>query len=209
MMTSDTDKAVPGSAVREGESVRVLIPRERLKKRIKELARKIRQDFPDEPLHLVGVLKGAVFFLADLARQLPGEVSFDFIAVSSYGDGIHSSGQVRLTRDLDASVEGRTVIVVEDILDTGMTMQYLLSIFQQRKPKHLRVVALLDKPDRRVTAVQADYVGFRIPNEFVVGYGLDYAERYRNLLDVGVLTIGKAGKSKATKRPTRRKQAKS
>ena len=118
-------------------------------------------------------------------------MSFDFIAVSSYGEQQHSSGQVRLTRDLDSNIEGKTVIVVEDILDTGMTMQYLLSIFQQRKPKHLRVAALLDKPDRRVTSVQADYVGFRIPNEFVVGYGLDYAERYRNLLDVSVLTSGK------------------
>jgi hypoxanthine phosphoribosyltransferase len=181
------------------ESVRVLIPRDRIKNRIRQIARKIRNDFRGEPLHLVGVLKGAVFFLADLARQLPGEVSFDFIAVSSYGDATHSSGQVRLTRDLDSSIEGKTVIVVEDILDTGMTMQYLLSIFQQRKPKHLRVAALLDKPERRVTAVQADYVGFTIPNEFVVGYGLDYAERYRNLLDVGVLTLGKPGKRKSVK----------
>jgi hypoxanthine phosphoribosyltransferase len=187
-------------AGREDESVRLLISRERLRKRIKELARKIRADFQGEPLHLVGVLKGAVFFLADLARQMPGEVSFDFIAVSSYGDETHSSGQVRLTRDLDSSIEGKIVIVVEDILDTGMTMQYLLSIFQQRKPKHLRVAALLDKPERRLTAVQADYVGFRIPNEFVVGYGLDYAERYRNLLDVGVLTIGKARKKKSPRR---------
>jgi hypoxanthine phosphoribosyltransferase len=181
------------------ESVRVLIPRDRIKNRIRQIARKIRSDFRGEPLHLVGVLKGAVFFLADLARQLPGQVSFDFIAVSSYGDATHSSGQVRLTRDLDSSIEGKTVIVVEDILDTGMTMQYLLSIFQQRKPKHLRVAALLDKPERRVTAVQADYVGFTIPNEFVVGYGLDYAERYRNLLDVGVLTLGKPGKRRPVK----------
>jgi hypoxanthine phosphoribosyltransferase len=182
------------------ESVRVLIPRERIKKRIKEMAARIRKDFEGEPLHLVGVLKGAVFFLADLARQIPGEVSFDFIAVSSYGSSTHSSGQVRLTRDLDSSIEGKTVIVVEDILDTGKTMHYLLSIFQQRKPKHLRVAVLLDKPERRITAVQADYVGFRIPNEFVVGYGLDYAERYRNLLDVGVLTIGKARKKKGVEK---------
>lgn len=189
----------PAPVERAVEGVRVLIPRERIKKRIAELATKIRKDFRDEPLHLVGVLKGAVFFLADLARKIPGEVSFDFIAVSSYGDRTHSSGQVRLTRDLDSSIEGKTVIVVEDILDTGMTMHYLLSIFQQRKPKHLRVAALLDKPERRLTSVQADYVGFRIPNEFVVGYGLDYAERYRNLLDVSVLTIGKAGKRKAVK----------
>jgi hypoxanthine phosphoribosyltransferase len=188
------DNPVPLQGVRAQETVRVLIPRARIKKRIAELARKIRKDFAGEPLHLVGVLKGAVFFLADLARQIPGEVSFDFIAVSSYGDETHSSGQVRLTRDLDSSIEGKTVIVVEDILDTGMTMHYLLSIFQQRKPKHLRVAVLLDKPERRITSVQADYIGFRIPNEFVVGYGLDYAERYRNLLDVGILTIGKVPK---------------
>jgi hypoxanthine phosphoribosyltransferase len=196
MTTKLKNNAAPRQAEHVHESVRVLIPRERIKKRIKQLAMQIRKDFEDQPLHLVGVLKGAVFFLADLARQIPGEVSFDFIAVSSYGDEMHSSGQVRLTRDLDSSIEGKIVIVVEDILDTGMTMHYLLSIFQQRKPKHLRVAALLDKPERRITAVQADYVGFRIPNEFVVGYGLDYAERYRNLLDVGILTIGKAEKRK-------------
>ena len=173
----------------KGESVRVLISRDRIQRRIKQLAKEIRRDFPQQPLHLVGVLKGAVFFLADLARQIPGEVSFDFIALSSYGKNTHSSGQVRLTRDLDSSIENKTVIVVEDILDTGMTMQYLLRVFQQRKPKALRVAVLLDKPSRRVTPVRADYVGFEIPNEFVVGFGLDYAERYRNLLDVGVLTL--------------------
>jgi hypoxanthine phosphoribosyltransferase len=171
-------------------SVRILISRARLQKRITEMAREIRRDFPGEPLHLVGVLKGAVFFLTDLGKQIPGEVSFDFIAVSSYGTGTHSSGQVRLTRDLDSSIEGKTVIVVEDILDTGMTLQYLLRVFEQRRPKRLRVAVLLDKPERRLAAVHADYVGFTIPNEFVVGYGLDYAERYRNMPDVAVLTLG-------------------
>ena len=178
------------------ERVRVLITGARLQKRIHALAKEIRKDFPGEPLHLVSVLKGGVFFLADLARNIPGEVSFDFIAVSSYGEKTHSSGQVRLTRDLDSSIEGKTVIVVEDILDTGMTLQYLLRLFQQRKPKHLRVAVLLDKPERRIAAVQADYVGFSIPNEFVVGYGLDYAERYRNLPYVGVLLIGPGLKKK-------------
>lgn len=172
-----------------GEKVRILIPRSRIQQRILEMAKKIRRDFPDEPLHLVGVLKGAVFFLSDLARGIPGEVSFDFIAVSSYGKNTRSSGQVRLTKDLDASIEGKTVIVVEDILDTGMTLQYLLRVFEQRKPKRLRVAVLLDKPERRIAAVHADYVGFTIPNEFVVGFGLDYAERYRNLPGVGVLTL--------------------
>src|SRR5438045_8922581 len=177
------------------ERVRVLITRARIHKRIKTLAREIRKDFPGEPLHLISVLKGGVFFLTDLARSIPGEVSFDFIAVSSYGQKTHSSGQVRLTRDLDSSIEGKTVIVVEDILDTGMTLQYLLRIFEQRKPKRLRVAVLLDKPERRIAAVRADYIGFTIPNEFVVGYGLDYAENYRNLPDVAVLTLGTTKKS--------------
>ena len=178
------------------ERVRVLITGARIQRRIQALAQEIRKDFPCEPLHLVSVLKGGVFFLTDLARNIPGEVSFDFIAVSSYGEKTHSSGRVRLTRDLDSSVEGKTVIVVEDILDTGMTLQYLLRLFQQRKPKHLRVAVLLDKPERRIAAVHADYVGFSIPNEFVVGYGLDYAERYRNLPYVGVLLIGHGLKKK-------------
>jgi hypoxanthine phosphoribosyltransferase len=178
------------------ERVRVLITGARIQRRIQALAKEIRKDFQGEPLHLVSVLKGGVFFLTDLARNIPGEVSFDFIAVSSYGQKTHSSGQVRLTRDLDSSIEGKTVIVVEDILDTGMTLQYLLGLFQQRKPKHLRVAVLLDKPGRRITAVHADYVGFTIPDEFVVGYGLDYAERYRNLPYVGVLLLGPGLKKK-------------
>jgi len=176
-----------------GESVRTLISGSQIQKKIREMALKIRRDFPEEPLHLVGVLKGAVFFLSDLARQIPGEVSFDFIAVSSYGKETQSSGQVKLTRDLDANIEGKTVIVVEDILDTGLTLEYLLRVFEQRKPKQLRVAVLLDKHERRIASVRADYVGFTIPNEFVVGYGLDYSERYRNLPHVGVLSLG-AGK---------------
>jgi hypoxanthine phosphoribosyltransferase len=180
------------------ESIRILISRARLQRRITEMAREIRRDFPGEPLHLVGVLKGAVFFLTELGKQIPGDVSFDFIAVSSYGRATHSSGQVRLTRDLDSSIEGKTVIVVEDILDTGMTLQYLLRVFEQRKPKRIRVAVLLDKPERRIAAVHADYVGFTIPNEFVVGFGLDYAEQYRNMPDVGVLSLG-AGSAKAEK----------
>lgn len=175
-------------AAHGAESIRVLISRTRIQRRIAELAREIRKHFPTEPLHLVGVLKGSVFFLTDLAKQIPGIVSMDFIAVSSYGTGTHSSGEVKLTRDLDSSIEGKIVIIVEDILDTGTTLQYLLRVFEQRKPALLRVAVLLDKPDRRIAAVHADYVGFTIPNEFVVGYGLDYAERYRNLPDVAVLT---------------------
>jgi hypoxanthine phosphoribosyltransferase len=178
---------------KQGESVKILLSGARIQKKIRELANEIRRDFPGEPLHLVGVLKGAVFFLSDLARQIPGEVSFDFIAVSSYGKETESSGQVKLTRDLDANIEGKTVIVVEDILDTGLTLQYLLRVFEQRKPKRLRVAVLLDKEERRIAPVRADYVGFKIPNVFVVGFGLDYAERYRNLPYVGTLSPG-AGK---------------
>jgi hypoxanthine phosphoribosyltransferase len=194
MPKSRTDRPKPRRKTLE--SVRTLIPRAQIEKRIAEMAREIRRDFPVEPLHLVGVLKGSIFFLTDLAREISGEVSLDFIAVSSYGSGTHTSGEVKLTRDLDSSIEGKTVIVVEDILDTGMTLQYLLRVFEQRKPRRLRVAVLLDKPERRLAKVRADYVGFTIPNEFVVGYGLDYAERYRNLADVGVLTLGTKEKKK-------------
>jgi len=171
------------------ESVRLLISSADIQSKIREMGSRIRKDFPGEHLLLVGVLKGAVLFLADLARQIPGEVTFDFIAVSSYGKETRSSGQVKLNKDLDSSIEGKVVIVVEDILDTGLTLQYLLRVLQQRKPKSLKVAVLLDKKERRIADVHADYVGFVIPDEFVVGYGLDYAERYRNLPDVGVLTL--------------------
>jgi hypoxanthine phosphoribosyltransferase len=181
---------------RPGESIRVLISNARVKQRLRQLAAEIRRDFPTEPLHLIGVLKGSVFFLADLARELGGEVSFDFLSVSSYGHGTDSTGEVKLIKDLDVSIEGRTVIVVEDILDTGLTLKYLLRFFEEKKPKHLRVVVLLDKVQRRIADVRADYTGFPIPNEFVVGYGLDYDERYRNLPDVCVLQFGSRGKTR-------------
>jgi hypoxanthine phosphoribosyltransferase len=171
------------------ETVKPLLTGAAIQEKIREMGKRIRADFPGEPLLLVGVLKGAVLFLADLARQIPGEVTFDFIAVSSYGKEAKSSGQVKLNKDLDSSIEGKTVIVVEDILDTGLTLEYLLRVLQQRKPKHLKVAVLLDKRERRLVDVHADYVGFTIPNEFVVGYGLDYAERYRNLPDVGILSL--------------------
>jgi len=171
------------------ETVLPLLTGAAIQEKIREMGRQIRADFPGEPLLLVGVLKGAVLFLADLARQIPGEVTFDFIAVSSYGKEAKSSGQVKLNKDLDSSIEGKTVIVVEDILDTGLTLEYLLRVLQQRKPKNLRVAVLLDKKERRLVDVHADYTGFAIPNEFVVGYGLDYAERYRNLPDVGILSL--------------------
>ena len=183
-----SQRSKPGS--RSGELVRILIARARVKQRVRQLAHEIRKDFPKDTLHLVAVLKGAVLFLADLARELGGEVSFDFMAVSSYGKGTSTTGEVKLIKDLDVSIEGRTVIVVEDILDTGLTLKYLLRLFEERKPKHLRVVVLLDNAERRIADVRADYTGFTIPNEFVVGYGLDYDERYRNLADICVLQLG-------------------
>jgi hypoxanthine phosphoribosyltransferase len=194
-------RATPSSkntaGLRPEESVRVLITDARVKARLKQLAREIRRDFPTEPLHLISVLKGSVFFLTDLARELGGEVSFDFLSVSSYGHGTDSTGEVKLIKDLDVSIEGKTVIVVEDILDTGLTLKYLLRFFEEKKPKHLRVVVLLDKVERRIADVRADYTGFVIPNEFVVGYGLDFDERYRNLPDVCVLQFASRGKAKS------------
>jgi hypoxanthine phosphoribosyltransferase len=169
--------------------LKILIRRGAIEKRIRAVARQIAHDFAGQRLHLIGVLKGACIFLSDLIRDIDLETSIDFIALSSYGKGKESSGQVRLLKDLDASIAGLNVILVEDILDTGLTLNYLLRILKQRRPKTLRVAALLDKPSRRIKPVKADYVGFSIPNEFVVGYGLDYGERYRNLRDVCVLRL--------------------
>lgn len=167
----------------------VLLRRGRIERRVEQLGREITRDFRGQRVHLVGVLKGACYFLADLSREIDLEVSLDFIAVASYGQGKESSGQVRMFKDLDSSVQGMNVILVEDILDTGFTLNYLLRLLRQRKPRTLRVAALLDKPERRIKPVKAHYVGFRIPNEFVVGYGLDYGERYRNLKDICILTL--------------------
>jgi hypoxanthine phosphoribosyltransferase len=172
------------------EHLRVLIRHAAIQKRVKEIGKQIARDFRGERVHLIGVLKGASIFLSDLVRTVNLEVSLDFLAVSSYGKGSRTSGEVKLTKDLDTSIEGLNVIVVEDILDTGLTLGYICRILRQRKPKDLRIAALLDKPSRRMMKdVRADYVGFEIPNEFVVGYGLDYAERYRNLKDVCVLSL--------------------
>ena len=173
---------VPQQEVRE-----VLIRRAAIEKRVREVARHITRDFRGQRIHLVGVLKGACIFLSDLVREIELETSIDFIAVSSYGRGKESSGQVRMLKDLDSNIAGLNVILVEDILDTGLTLNYLLRVLRQRRPKNLRVAALLDKPSRRIKPVRADYVGFKIPNKFVVGYGLDYQERYRNLPYVGTL----------------------
>lgn len=171
------------------ERLKVLIRRGAIQRRVREVAREITRDFKGERVHLVGVLKGACIFLSDLVREISLDTSIDFIAVSSYGKGRETSGQVRVLKDLDSNVAGLNVILVEDILDTGLTLSYLLRVMRQRKPKKLRVAALLDKPSRRVKEVKGDYVGFTIPNEFVVGYGLDYSERFRNLKDVCILSL--------------------
>jgi len=147
----------------------------------------ITRDYPEGPIYLIGILKGACFFLADLARAIERPVRIDFIGISSYGKGKTTSGEVKLTKDLDCSIEGADVLIVEDIIDSGLTLNYLVQVLSQRKPRSLRVVALLDKPSRRVQPVDLAYVGFQIPDHFVVGYGLDYAEEYRNLRDVCVL----------------------
>jgi hypoxanthine phosphoribosyltransferase len=179
-------------AVERGEKLKVLIRRAAIQKRVREVAHEITRDFKGQRVHLVGVLKGACIFLSDLVREINLDTSIDFIAVSSYGKGKESSGQVRLVKDLDSSVEGLNVVVVEDILDTGLTISYLLRVLEQRKPKALRIAALLDKPSRRLKDVKGDYIGFTIPNEFVVGYGLDFNERFRNLKDVRVLNLPEA-----------------
>jgi hypoxanthine phosphoribosyltransferase len=176
-------------AERENEHLRILIRRASIERRVRQIGRKIASDFRGERLHLIGVLKGASIFLADLIREIGMEVSLDFIAVASYGKTKESSGQVRMLKDLDQNIAGLNVILVEDILDTGLTASYLLRIMKQRRPKTLRMAALLDKPSRRLKPVKGDYIGFTIPNEFVVGYGLDYAERYRNLKDVCILQL--------------------
>lgn len=164
-----------------------LITIEALNARIAELAIEIRHDRPTDDLHLIGVLKGAVFFLADLVRLMEGRVSIDFMALSSYGGGTTSSGEVRVIKDLDYGLEGRHVLIVEDIVDTGLTLHYLQEILRARNPASLKTACLLSKPSRRKIDVTVDYVGFTIEDKFVVGYGLDYAEQYRNLPYIGVL----------------------
>ena len=165
----------------------VLIGEDELGERIVALAHEIRQDVPAGPIHLICVLKGAFLFLGDLIRNMPGHVTIDFMACSSYGTGTSSSGEVRLSKDLDVGIEGRNVIIVEDIVDTGLTLHYLQEILLARGPRSLRTACLLSKPSRRKIEVKVDYIGFTIEDKFVVGYGLDYSEQYRNLPYIGVL----------------------
>ncbi|HEY6936265.1 MAG TPA: hypoxanthine phosphoribosyltransferase [Terriglobales bacterium] len=179
--------------------LQVLISREQIQQRVTEMAAQITRDFAGQSVIFVGVLKGAAIFLSDLARQVPLDSTFDFIGVCSYGQqadgaaatsngGWDSTGEVRLTKDVEQSMAGKNVLLVEDILDTGLTLTYIKKLLLNRQPKTLRVVALLDKPSRRKKPMQADYVGFTIPDKFVVGYGMDYAERFRNLPDICILS---------------------
>ena len=165
----------------------VLIDQDSLQRRITELGEEISSDYAGRDLLLVGVLKGAVFFMADLMRALTVPCEIDFMAISSYGAATDSSGVVRILKDLDINIDGRDVLVVEDIIDSGLTLSYLMRNLEAREPASLEICALLTKPDRREIDVPVRYVGFEIPNKFVIGYGLDYAERYRNLPDIGVL----------------------
>jgi hypoxanthine phosphoribosyltransferase len=169
-------------------SFRVLLSADQIQRRIAELAATIDCDYTDgRPVYLIGILKGACIFLADLTRAMKTPTRLEFMGISSYGRGKTSSGQVQVTKDLDVPIEGHHVILVEDIVDTGITLTYLRNLLEQRRPRTLRIATLLDKPERRQSPVKVDYVGFQIPDQFVVGYGLDYAEDYRNLKDVCVL----------------------
>lgn len=169
------------------ESISVLISEQDVDARIEELGRQISEDYAGKQVHLICILKGSVFFMCELAKRITVPVSMDFMSVSSYGDGTVSSGIVKIAKDLDETLEGKDVIIIEDIIDSGRTLYYLMEVLQQRKPSSMRLCTLLDKPDRRVRDVKVDYIGFSIPDEFVVGYGLDYAQKYRNLPFIGIV----------------------
>ena len=170
------------------DKIRVLLSEEEVNRRISEVAGMINRDYAGKQVHLICILKGGVFFTCELAKRLDLDVSLDFMSVSSYGAGTTSSGVVRIIKDLDEPLEGKDVLIVEDIIDSRRTLSYLMEVLRQRGPKSLKLCTLLDKPERRRVELQADYIGFTIPDEFVVGYGLDYAEHYRNLPDVCILS---------------------
>lgn len=162
---------------------------EQVDKRVREIAAQIDSDFAGEEVHLICILKGSIFFTAELAKRMNSSVTLDFMSVSSYGEGTESSGRVRIVKDLDESIEGKNVIVVEDIIDSGRTLSFLMDMLSARKPKSLKLCTLLNKPERRVTDVKVDYIGFDIPDKFVVGYGMDYAQKYRTLPFIGVVEL--------------------
>lgn len=171
------------------EKVNVMFSEEEVDKRIKELGEQISKDYAGKEVHLVCVLRGGVFFMCELSKRITIPVSMDFMSVSSYGNDSKSSGVVKIVKDLDDSLEGKHVLVVEDIIDSGRTLSCLLEMLMERKPASLKLCTLLDKPDRRVVEVPIDYTGFSVPDEFIVGYGLDYAQKYRNLPYIGVVEL--------------------
>ncbi len=171
------------------ETVRVLIPEDKVDERIAQLGEEISRDYAGRQVHMIGILKGSMFFMCELAKRITVPVTLDFMSVSSYGSGTKSSGVVKLIKDLDEPVNGKDVLVVEDIIDSGRTLSYLLKNLSHRQPASIRLCTLLDKPERREVDVEVDYQGFRIPDEFVIGYGLDYDQRYRNLPYIGVLSL--------------------
>ena len=169
------------------DKIRVLVPEQEVDEKIAELGRKISEDYAGRQVHLVCVLKGGVFFMCELAKRITVPVTMDFMSVSSYGAGTESSGVVKIVKDLDQPLDGKDVLIVEDIVDSGRTLSYLMEILRKRNPRSLHLCTLLDKPERRVTDVKVAYTGFNIPDEFVVGYGLDYDQKYRNLPYIGVV----------------------
>ena len=173
--------------IRMEQKIDVMIDEATVEARIAEIAQQLSKEYEGKTIHIIGVLKGSVFFMCELAKRLTVPVTMDFMSVSSYGNDTKSSGVVKMIKDLDESIEGRDVVLIEDIMDSGRTLSYLINILKERKPASFKVVTLLDKPDRRVIDVKVDYTGFQIPDEFVVGYGLDYDQRYRNLPYIGVV----------------------
>ena len=169
------------------EKINVLISEQDVDARIAEIGAQISKEYEGKQVHLICILKGSVYFTCELAKRISVPVTMDFMSVSSYGDGTSSSGVVKIAKDLDETIEGKDVIVIEDIIDSGRTLSYLLEILQKRNPSSMKLCTLLDKPDRRVREVKVDYVGFAIPDEFVVGYGLDYDQKYRNLPYIGIV----------------------
>ena len=169
------------------DDIKVLIDEEKLQKRVDEIADQIQKEYKGREIILICILKGSIFFTVDLARRIKGDVKIEFIRVSSYNDGTESSGEIKMKLDLKDSIQGKDVIVIEDIIDTGRTLSYLIEYLKMKKPNSVKLCALLDKPERRVIDVKVDYTGFQIPDKFVIGYGLDYDEKYRNLPYVGYI----------------------
>lgn len=169
------------------EKVRIFLQEQEVNARIAEVAKQISDDYAGKEIHLICILKGSVFFTCELAKRITVPVTLDFMSVSSYGNDTKSSGVVKIVKDLDEPLDGKDVVIVEDIIDSGRTLSYLMDILGKRNPRSLRLCTLLDKPERRVTPVEVDYICFNIPDEFVVGYGLDYAQKYRNLPFIGIV----------------------